>query len=265
MKRLLVLLALAAAAAFALPGAVRADGGDNVAIAINTRDGASVFRLAFKVRRVMGDVVDESNAAVAYSSCTSCQTSAIAIQVVLAMGDPNVWTPENLAIAVNEGCSLCETYAGAFQLALGTGGVVRFTTEGNRQIAEIRRLLNELRRADLTPAELDARVQALADRLFAVVQESLVPVGPTPPAPAAGEPAPSSASTDAGTTTEPVTATTTDAPTIATDPPTSTTEMTGTTETTGATETATAAETTTETSPATATEPPATTEPETTP
>ena len=46
-------------------------GGDNAAVAINTRDGSSLFRLAFKIRRVAGDIVDNQNAAVAYARCNS--------------------------------------------------------------------------------------------------------------------------------------------------------------------------------------------------
>ena len=50
---------------------------DTAAVAVNTKDGSSVFRLAFSIKKVAGDVVDNANAAVAYSSCESCRTIAL--------------------------------------------------------------------------------------------------------------------------------------------------------------------------------------------
>src|SRR5919198_6527301 len=107
MRRLTALLAalvLALGLAAGAPGAARAD---NSAIAINTKDGSSVFRFAFAVRHVMGDVVDETNSAVAFASCTDCHTTAIAIEIVLVAGSPSTFTPKNQAIAINYLCNLC--------------------------------------------------------------------------------------------------------------------------------------------------------------
>jgi putative peptide zinc metalloprotease protein len=157
--------------------AAQPGGGDNTAVAVNTKDGSDVFRLAFHVNRVASDTVDSANAAVAFASCSDCQTVAIAIQVVLIMSDPSVVTPENLAIAINQECSECDTLASAYQLVLSTGGPVRLSPEGRRRIAEIRRQLQELRRADLSSAEIQARVKALTAELREVVTTQLVPVG----------------------------------------------------------------------------------------
>jgi hypothetical protein len=44
----------------AVAGAASAQ--DNVAVAVNTKDGSSVFRLSFSVRRVMDGTVDQTNA-----------------------------------------------------------------------------------------------------------------------------------------------------------------------------------------------------------
>ena len=152
-------------------------GRDNVAVAVNTKDGSDVFRLAFQVNRVTSDVVDNTNAAVAFASCNDCQTVAIAIQVVLIMSDASVVTPENLAIAINQGCSACDTLASAYQLVLSTGGPVRLMPEGRRRIAEIRRQLRDLRHSGLTAAEIQARVAALTAELRSVIKTQLVPIG----------------------------------------------------------------------------------------
>lgn len=164
----------------AVPGVAWADGGDTTAVAINTRDGASIFRLAFQIRRVAGSVVDQQNAAVAYSSCTECQTVAIAFQVVLAMGDVDTAIPENYAIAINQQCTECTTLAAAYQFVLTTGGPVRFSAEGNRTLAELRRRLLELRDADLSPDEYLAELDVIAAELARVLDEELQMAGPPP-------------------------------------------------------------------------------------
>jgi putative peptide zinc metalloprotease protein len=182
-RRRLALLA-AVLLAFGLPGLARADDGNglglnpdaNSAIAINTEDGSSLFKLAFAIRRVAGDVVDQQNVAVAYASCTSCQTTAIAIEIVLVTGDPNVATPENVAVAVNESCHLCDTFATAYQFVVSTGGPVHFTSEGMRELQQIRHELRKLK--GLSNAEIRARLPALIARLKQVLQTQLVPVKP---------------------------------------------------------------------------------------
>src|SRR3712207_6568132 len=111
-RPILFLLAflLATGLAVARPDAAAA-GGDTSAVAINTKDGSSVFRLAFAIKRVAGDVVDNENAAVAYSRCERCRSVAISIQIVLVTGSPSVVTPKNVAVAVNEQCTLCTSFA----------------------------------------------------------------------------------------------------------------------------------------------------------
>jgi putative peptide zinc metalloprotease protein len=263
----LLALVLVLGAALVRPPLAHADdegggsSGDNVAVAINTKSGSSVFKFAFSIRKVAGDVVDETNAAVAYSSCQECETTAIAIQIVLVTGNASVVTPQNLALAINEGCTLCETFAGAYQIVLGTGGPVRFSGEGRRRIAEITEAIRSLRQEDLSPAELNARLDTLVADLKEVLQTELVPVGldgdeeddrdegeaveeeprgqPTQTEPTATEGTRTGTTGTTGTTT--TTATTTTTPTEAT--------TTGTTSTTTAT-------TTTAPTPSTTTTPP---------
>ena len=229
-RLILILLTVILSAGFAAarPDAARAQ--DNTAIAVNTKDGAAIFKFAFSVSRVAGDVVDNGNAAVAFASCESCQTVAIAIQVVLVTGDPEVVTPTNLALAFNVECTLCETLASAYQFVLGTGGPVHFTAEGNRTLAELRREFHELRKEapNLTVAEIQARIAAIVNRLRAVLANELVPAGRSGDA---GQPPPPPPPPTTTTTPEP---TTTDAPTTTAPPtePTTTDEETTTTTTT---------------------------------
>jgi putative peptide zinc metalloprotease protein len=213
-------IALAIAALVALSSAAWAQG-DNTAVAVNTRDGADVFRLAFSIRRVMSETADTDNAAVAAASCTDCQTVALAFQVVLLFENPDELTTDNLAIAINTGCSLCDTLASAYQLVLTTGGPVHFTAEGNKRIQEIRQQLLELRDSGLTSFEIQARVDALYEELKEVVTTELEPAGPRPDA------STTTSTSEPGTTTSTSTSTsTTSSSTTSTTEPTTTTSTT---------------------------------------
>jgi putative peptide zinc metalloprotease protein len=174
---LLVLALLAALSSVVAASPQPAEAGDNAAVAINLRDGSSTFRLAFKITRVNRDVVDSSNAAVAAASCTDCQTVAVALQAVLIFSDASVITPTNFAFAYNVDCERCYTLATAYQFVLTTG-IVRFTADGNRRIAEIHRQLQALRSADLSIEEIQARVDVLAGELFDVMRSEIVSPGP---------------------------------------------------------------------------------------
>jgi putative peptide zinc metalloprotease protein len=146
------------------------------AVAVNTTDGTSIFQLAFEVRRAVQSVVEPLNAAVAVSSCTECQTVAISIQIVLVMSDPSTFAPVNVALAYNENCTSCQTLASAYQFVVGAGSPVRLTREGRKQIAQIRRALEALRKQKLTIFEIQARVDALMQKLRDVLAKELVPV-----------------------------------------------------------------------------------------
>lgn len=178
MKRLLI-IAAALVAALGLAG-FRPDAAhaqDTAAVAVNTKDGSSIFKLAFAIKRAAGDVVDNGNAAAAISSCDECRTVAISIQIVLVTGDPEVVTPENIALAYNVECTSCETFASAFQYVLGTDGNVHFTPEGRQEIQDIRRELRDLAGAGLPLAELDTRLDALMQRLARVLRNELIASG----------------------------------------------------------------------------------------
>jgi putative peptide zinc metalloprotease protein len=174
MTRLLVLLATLVAAlglAAGVPATARADNG---AVAVNTKDGSSVFKFAFKIKHVLGDVVDETNAAVAYASCTDCSTTAIAIEIVLVEGSPSTFTPTNEAIAINYLCNLCNTFAAAYQFTIQSAGPVHFDAQGRQELAAIRKEIRELEKQNLTPFELAEQLKPLIDRLKAVLQNDLV-------------------------------------------------------------------------------------------
>lgn len=178
-----LLLAAVLALCLGLPSVATADedgggGRANVAVAENTKDGSSVFDLAFEVRRVSSGVVDQTNAAVAYASCESCQTVAIAIQIVLVSGEVDTLTPTNVAVALNESCTTCQTLALAYQFVFGTGDVLEFSKEGRARLRDIRKELRKLGRAGLSPDEIRARVIELSLDIRDLLATGLVPRKP---------------------------------------------------------------------------------------
>jgi putative peptide zinc metalloprotease protein len=205
----------------ARPGQAAAD---NAAVAVNTKDGTTVFKVAFAIRHVMSDVVTETNGAVAYNSCSDCASVAIAFEIVLVENDASVVSPTNIAIAYNQDCTACVAVAEAYQFVLGTGGVVHFDAEGNKTLAEIRRELHSLKKQDLTLEQLQAMLDDIAARMADVLQNHLVAVGPS-------KPDQTSTATDTTTTTPETTSTTTPTTTeetTTTEPTTSTPEVTTT-------------------------------------
>jgi putative peptide zinc metalloprotease protein len=194
---------------------------DNAAIAVNTKDGTTVFRVAFAIRHVMSDVVTETNAAVAYNSCSECTSVAIAFEIVLIESDASVISPTNIAIAFNENCTTCVAVAEAYQFVLGTGGIVHFDAEGNRILAELRRRLHAIRKEDLTIDQLQAILDDMSALIADVLTNHLVPVGPAKPE--------QTTSTATTSTTTP----TTTAPTTTEETTTTTPTTTGVTTTSG--------------------------------
>jgi putative peptide zinc metalloprotease protein len=179
MKRyLILLLALLAALCVgpqALAGEHDRDPDVNTAVVINERDDSNVFDFAFAIRRVAGDVVDQENVALAYSSCERCRSVAIAIQIVLASGSPSIVTPQNVAVAVNENCTLCETFATAYQFVITGDTELEFTKEGRKELKRITREIRRLNDRRLSLDEIRTRLDALIERLRVVLRTQLVP------------------------------------------------------------------------------------------
>lgn len=150
---------------------------DNVAFAENTEDDSSVFDFSFSIERVVADVVDNDNAAIAIASCNRCQTVAIAVQVVLIFSNPSTVTTDNLALALNIECTLCQTLASAYQLVVTTGGPVSFTKKGNKAIKDLTRQIGKLGKGDLSIFDIQTALDSIVGQLFAIVASELVADG----------------------------------------------------------------------------------------
>jgi putative peptide zinc metalloprotease protein len=206
MRRRLITFAAVAAAGLALAGAP-AQAGDTTAVAINQKDNSTLVDIVFKVVKVVnGNDVTASNAAAAVASCDSCQTMAVAIQIVLASGSPTVVIPENLAIAMNIDCNLCKTLADAYQYVYAGETRLTFTPEGKDRIKEIQKQLHDLEKSGLPVDQIQAQVEDLTAQLQQILNTELVPFDPGSDngnGSGAGGQATSTTPTETGTSTTP--------------------------------------------------------------
>ena len=174
MRRCLAVL-LAWAIVLAAPTVASVQAQENDATAVNTKDGKSVFKLAFKVKQVNDSDVDAQNSATAYASCEDCRTVAGAIQVVLVTGDADSITAENSALAINYQCTECETLAAAYQFVIAGGEELEFSDEGKARLRELRKEFKALKqRDDLTTQELANELARIGGEVAKVVDTELV-------------------------------------------------------------------------------------------
>jgi hypothetical protein len=152
-------------------------GGKNVVIVLNVTDGRLASRAGLLTGHASGPSVVPENIASATSSCTDCRTAAVALQAVVVISDPNVASPRNAASAVNAGCLRCATFAYAWQYVVSTGGPVRITPEGHQIISDLRAEASSLAASDLPFPTLEARLDAVAARFRAVIDNEVERVG----------------------------------------------------------------------------------------
>ena len=175
-------LALVAAAVAALAGGATAYADDeesspnqnNIVVAQNYVDNAAVTRTSLRVVIVHGDVT-AVNEAVAYSKCTNCHTTAVAIEAIVVEGYPKVFAPQNLAVAVNDQCTACVTFADARQFDLQYTGAVELTQRGEAKIAQLRRELSDLADGGLTIDQMLQKDTEIEVDLWQVLRANLVP------------------------------------------------------------------------------------------
>lgn len=138
----------------------------------------SVVDLALGMRKTASDVIDEANSAYAHSTCDGCRSVAIAFQVVIVQSSPSTVTPENVALALNDGCTGCSSLAIAHQFVVGKGEPVRITSRGVEQLLDVGDDLLRLERTyeDYTDAEIQARTDADAAKVRSILDTELRPL-----------------------------------------------------------------------------------------
>ena len=163
-------------------GAQAAGGGpDNVVSLSTTAGDTTQERAGVQVGFYGGNDLESTNLARADShDCTGCRTVAVAVQAVLATGDPSTVAPHNFARSTNENCTGCTTFTFAYQYVVTTDGPVHLTTEARSQISEVRSEFQDLAHSDLPPEELDTRLHDLAAEFKADINHDVRAAGQTP-------------------------------------------------------------------------------------
>jgi len=186
----------------------------NVVVVVNRDDGRLRVRGRVKLVRDRDTRVDAVNGALAFSSCTDCQTFAVALEIVLVRPDATYIVPQNEARAINYQCTRCVTVARALQYV--------YTVDDPNEVPDnLRRLLRDMEKElkdiakdkSIGAAEANARIKAVVDgfqELAASLNDRLEQAtettspGAAPPAPApAASPATQPAEPSTGTSTAP--------------------------------------------------------------
>jgi putative peptide zinc metalloprotease protein len=192
--------------------------GDNQALAINTRDGSTVYDIAFALVWETDGTVDNRNEAWALANCRNCTTVAIGFQVVLVVGQANVVVPQNIAAAANYACVDCLTMALAKQLVVSVPDTL--SEAGRAEIIRVWSRLAELagRIHTLSLQQLQAELTKVETDILDVIRREAPPAatsappGSTPPSGTTTVPAQPGSSAVVPSPSEPGSTTTTTTP-----------------------------------------------------
>jgi hypothetical protein len=158
-----------------------ADGGgrsiDSSAVAEATAPGTRLARSSLDLVFVPGGRVHATNFAVAHSSCDGCRSVAASVQVVVVRDKGTDVDAGNAALAFNQACISCESLADAHQVVLVVGPRTTLAGWVHQAVQGLRAELADLVARDLPLAELQVRIDALADRLQDVAQSALTEHG----------------------------------------------------------------------------------------
>lgn len=164
-----------AACVLPLGSAQAASGTDNVATAVIEQDDARAFDVAWDLSVQRGDdAVRHLNSAVARASCMRCGATAIAFQIVIAVGSPATVAPQNMAEAVNVECTECISAAEARQFVRVVPDPVQFTGTGRAVLTDVRDDLAALETWDLPLDQLHREVETQEARVRHVLENELV-------------------------------------------------------------------------------------------
>ena len=153
--------------------------GDNQTMAVVTKDGATVYDVAFALVWVNSDTVLNKNEAYAFASCSHCTAVAVSFQVVLIVGHASVAAPQNVAAAVSYNCIKCVADALAVQLVLTlpeqpTGAAAAALESLWRQIATFGAHLQ-----GLTFAQIKAQLESYEVQIAQTLQPYLAAASPS--------------------------------------------------------------------------------------
>jgi hypothetical protein len=172
----------------------RRDGRDNIVRVRNHTDNRLRIRGNIQLNRIRGPEVEPVNLALAYNSCTDCQSIAVALQLNLISRTADRVEPHNRSEALNVECLRCAAIARALQYVISVDDPRDVPREVRELIREMDRELREihsdrrigLREADerinAVIAQFTALAESLDEQRAEDVQDAGTP-GPTPATP----------------------------------------------------------------------------------
>lgn len=145
---------------------------NNIVEVVNETNNAMIFRGKIQVNTINGGTVDPGNLAAAYSSCTGCNSLAVALQLNLVEGSPDTVAPENVAVALNEDCTKCYSWADAYQSTISVDDAEDIAEDIEDDVYRLNRKLHRIARMrNLSAAEVQARAEAVIAEFKALVAE----------------------------------------------------------------------------------------------
>jgi hypothetical protein len=206
------------------PGSGQGGGAKNVVVLQNRVDGRLTTRSQVQLNRIPGPTAGPVNLASGESSCTDCQSLAVALQIDLISRTARSITPENAATAVNSGCMRCYTVARALQYVIQVDDPTQVPPEVTQLIQAMNRELTAIQ-ADPTLSldQAEARINAVLAQFVDLAQSlndqrdaQADAAGPTPAVDATpttvtpAMPSPTTAAGPAGSSVTPTGSPTTD-------------------------------------------------------
>jgi len=146
-------------------------GGKNVVKVINQQDNELKVDGSIQVNHIPGANVAPVNYAYAYSSCTDCQTFAVALQINLISKTATSIRPQNTAIALNYQCTRCDTVAQALQYSYQVDDPNKLPNNVASLVKDMNDQLKDLRQGhNLTAAQAESRITAVVAQFKGLAQ-----------------------------------------------------------------------------------------------
>lgn len=143
-------------------------GGNNVVMINNHQDDSLRVKGSVQLNRINAPNVAPQNLARAYSSCTDCETLAVAMQVNLIRRDTNRVVPANAAVAINYQCTRCRTIAVALQYTLSVDDPMQTPHDVRQLVRQMDLELREIARAADSLSEAIERINGVIGRFVAL-------------------------------------------------------------------------------------------------
>jgi putative peptide zinc metalloprotease protein len=143
---------------------VAGGGGKNIVQVSNKQDGRLLVDGRVQLNTIPAPRVAPVNIAGAFSSCTDCQTVALAFQVSLyKIGAPYV-TPQNAAVAVNYACTRCVTIAVAKQWVIPVDDPTNPPQDARAMVTDMNRELAGMRSRQTSAGEAITAIDDVVNR-----------------------------------------------------------------------------------------------------